>query len=612
MEIKGRKILVLGGYGLVGMAVCRQLMYEEPDALIVASLLEDEAYKAVERLRVEFPDSRVKLIPLWGNVFVRATLMDKTRAEALASPEYRRWIFDDVLAEMGEVTLSNSYLAQVVRGETAQAPGVVPDAIVDCINTATALAYQDIYTSAAEVLDIYDRAMEVWRLGKGSPDQTVEPYVAAVERLLASLYVPQLVRHVQILHEAMRRAGTRAYIKIGTSGTGGMGLNIPYTHGEEKPSRVLLSKAAMAGAHSLLLFLMARTPGSPAIKEIKPTAAITWKQIGYGPIKKRGREIPLYDCPPEQGLPLVDGQAFDLGDHQGGRTLGGVLESVYIDTGENGYFSLAEFTAITTLGQMEGVTPEDIAFNVVRELKGINTGCDIVSALDGAVIGPSYRAGVLRHRAIEFARQLQREHNVDSVAFEILGPPRLSKLLFEAYLLKRVSNTMQAVADSSPETLSDALLKLVTQDADLRSRAISIGIPILIPRAPRTGNTASSQQEGGELTLGDGLSLLCAQRDRRDHRWEWQDWQVTPTAINRWAETEWIDLRPSNMARWKVRLARIISESEGMPTPGFDSSSRWGRAMASPATWQLQPEINVGEVVGWIFINEEEGGRMKG
>jgi hypothetical protein len=34
--------------------------------------------------------------------------------------------------------------------------------------------------------------------------------------------------------------------------------------------------------------------------------------------------------------------------------------------------------------------------------------------------------------------------------------------------------------------------------------------------------------------------------------------------------------------------------------------------MAGPDTWQLEPEINVGEVVGWIFVNEEEGERMKG
>jgi hypothetical protein len=288
---------------------------------------------------------------------------------------------------------------------------------------------------------------------------------------------------------------------------------------------------------------------------------------------------------------LSNGAAFNLGAHTGARRLDGVLESVYIDTGENGYFSLSEFTAITTLGQMEGVTPEDIAFNVVRELKGIGTGYDVVAALDGAVMGPSYRAGLLRHRAIEFARQLERQHGVDSIAFEILGPPRLSKLLFEAHMFKRIYTTMEAVAQSSPEAMSEALVNLVKEDGQLRSHAISIGIPIL---------------------LADGGTLLCAERDRRDHRWEWQRWTVSPAAINRWAEAEWIDLRVSNMARWKQRMVNILWEARTIPAPDFDTSSRWGRPMGDPGTWQLQPDMNIGEIVGWIFTNEEDGGRMKG
>jgi hypothetical protein len=147
------------------------------------------------------------------------------------------------------------------------------------------------------------------------------------------------------------------------------------------------------------------------------------------------------------------------------------------------------------------------------------------------------------------------------------------------------------VAQSSPDALSESLVQLVTEDAHLRSQTISIGIPIL---------------------LADGASLLCADRGRRDHRWEWQPWKVTPAAINRWAETEWIDLRVSNMARWRARMINILSEAHGMPNPDFDSSSRWGHSMDDPATWQLQPEINIGEVVGWIFANEEMGERMKG
>lgn len=222
----------------------------------------------------------------------------------------------------------------------------------------------------------------------------------------------------------MRRAGTQAYIKVGTTGTGGMGLNIPYTHGEEKPSRVLMSKSAMAGAHSLLLFLIARTPGGPIVKEVKPAAVIAWKNIAFGPIKHRGKLIPRYDCPPDSPVRLPDALCA-APEERFGQSLGGVLEAIYIDTGKNGVFSLGEFAAITTLGQMEFITPEEIAATVIQEIKGGNTGADIVEALGGAVLGPTYRAGALRSAALTRLRELEK-HTTSTA-------PRLSKLLYEAY-----------------------------------------------------------------------------------------------------------------------------------------------------------------------------------
>src|SRR3970282_398964 len=82
------------------------------------------------------------------------------------------------------------------------------------------------------------------------------------ERHVLTLPLPQLIRHLQIASEAFQRTGVGMYLKIGTSGTGGMGFNIPYTHSEERPSRMLLTKSALAGAHSLLLFLLARAAGA--------------------------------------------------------------------------------------------------------------------------------------------------------------------------------------------------------------------------------------------------------------------------------------------------------------------------------------------------------------
>lgn len=93
-----------------------------------------------------------------------------------------------------------------------------------------------------------------------------------VESLILSQSVPQLIRHILILHRAAREAGTRLYLKVGTTGTGGMGLNIPYTHSEDRPSAKLMTKTAVAFAHTGLLFLMARTDRGPAVKEVKPAA----------------------------------------------------------------------------------------------------------------------------------------------------------------------------------------------------------------------------------------------------------------------------------------------------------------------------------------------------
>src|SRR5256885_1040109 len=200
-----------------------------------------------------------------------------------------------------------------------------------------------------------------------------------------------------------------------------MGFNIPYTHSEERPSRMLLAKSAVAGAQSLLLFLLGRTPGLPATVEIKPTATIGWREIGFGPIRSKGKAIPLVDCPE----PVPVSHAFRP-DAQPWCDLGRPLEGVFIDVGENGLFARDEFETVTALGQMEFITPEEIAEYVLMELEGRPTGRDVVAALDAATAGPTYRAGVLRAHAIEQLRALERQTKSRSVAYEMLGPPRLT------------------------------------------------------------------------------------------------------------------------------------------------------------------------------------------
>ncbi|HLX12725.1 MAG TPA: short-chain dehydrogenase [Bacteroidota bacterium] len=568
MDIKNRTVLVLGGFGLVGSAICRKLVEELPKKIIVTSLLQAEAESAVAELRQDFPKlPKNYFVPWWGNIFVRHDLKDTPREQVLSDEKMRRMFIADTLDELTEPLLHASSLYRLIDS-------FKPDIIIDSINSATAIAYQDIYQQARDVLWHIDSSK-----GRGGDAETF----AAMERLLCTLYTPQLIRHVQLMYRSMHSSKTKIYIKIGTSGTGGMGLNIPYTHSEERPSSVLLSKSAVAGSHTMLLFLMGRTPDSAITKEIKPTAAIAWKKIGYGEIKRRGKPIDLVDCKPENAVSLKG--FLKIKTHGVAVSRNETLKSVFIDTGENGIFSRGEFEAIATPGQMEFVTAEEIAESVVYEIKGGNTGHDIINALDNATLAPTYRAGFLFQSADERIRALEKEHKVASVAFESLGPPRLSKLLYEAHLLKTCYGDFHSILKQTPEKISKALTKKISTDKTLRSQIISIGIPILLP---------------------DGKSLLRADEVKVPAFRGENDFPITPKNIDLWAHDGWVDLRATNMKRWKDRLALIVELSGKI-----DADETGSRYMYRKEYWSNFEDVDPGKIVGWIFSYEEKGMRMK-
>ncbi len=565
MDIKNKKVLVLGGWGLVGNAVIRKIIPEQPRQIIVTSLRESEAEEAIEKLRNEFPNlPEDYFIPWWGNIFVREEFKDEDRFELLNNPEKRKIMMHDIMDELDDEILKSSAIYRLFEKHK-------PEIVIDCINSATGIAYQDLYST-------YHRIKS-----KIEDGVTAEAMVEETEKLICTLYIPQLIRHIQIMYNSMSEMGTKIYVKIGTSGTGGMGLNIPYTHSEEKPSRVLLSKSSVAGAHTLLLFLMGRTPGAAITKEIKPTAAIAWKRIEFGEIKKRGKPIELEEVDFSNEIPLED--KLELTPNFEIKKKGETLKSVFIDTGENGTFSRGEFEAITSQGQMEYVTPEEIAADVIYEIQGGNTGHDIINALDNATMQPSYRAGFMQHSAVEKLEELEKIHNVDSVAFELLGPPRLSKLLYEIHLIKLVTGGMKSILEKTPAELSEAVCNLLESSPELVSKIVSIGIPIL-------------KADGKSIVRGSQMKIPPFRGKT--------SYEATPENIDVWAHDGWVDLRESNFAKWQARIKQIIDEAEKIPED--DTSSMYVR---TPKYWDNFESINIGKIVSWIFIHEEHGLRMK-
>lgn len=186
MDIKGKSVLILGGWGLVGYAVARRIIVENPSKIILASLNEWEAREAVENLSKEFPHfPKDNIIPWWGNIFLRHEWKDQNKLELLKDPKIRKILIDDIIEELNDEILKAQSLYQLI---TTYKPSI----IVDSINTATGIAYQNIYNVGREV----KKAIK-----SGKVDEIIEQ----AERLLATLYIPQLIRHVQILYKSMEK-----------------------------------------------------------------------------------------------------------------------------------------------------------------------------------------------------------------------------------------------------------------------------------------------------------------------------------------------------------------------------------------------------------------------
>jgi hypothetical protein len=560
LVVPDRTFLVLGGAGMVGYQVAHQIAVDlHPERIVIVSLAEDDVAQAVEGLQALAP-AGVEIVGEWGDVFVRDEFSRIGRMALIDDHSHREKAFEDMLGPV-DGAYERSRLALLVAEYR-------PDVVVDAINTATAISYQDVYTSAI----IAERDVEAMLAGS-----LVPPNVVAddIETLILSLTIPQLIRHITILLRALREANTRMYLKVGTSGTGGMGLDIPFTHSEDRPSARLLTKNAVAFAHTGLLFLMARTDG-PLVKEIKPSTLIGYSDLGYRTITERGENVQCYTARSE-----TLGETLDLQLEPDGFEGGVDLQLPVIDTGENGVFTKGEFEVVTALGMMEMVTPEEIAALCVREISGGNTGHDVIAALDGAVLGPTYRAGVLRARAMEHIRSIEEDTGTHSVALGQLGPPELSKLLWEAELLKLLYGNPTAVLDTDAESIARETEALIKDKTRLTDTITSLGLPILSP---------------------DGTTLLRGPFVRIPEVPGETSVAIDAEHLDQWAAKGWVDLRPSNWEKWRERFRAMLEAQPGETQRG---------TAGHRAETSLSDEIEIGSVVAWVVAREIGGRRIK-
>jgi hypothetical protein len=558
--VNDRTFLILGGAGLVGFQVAHRVAADlAPDRIVIASLDTAGVDRAVAGLR-ELVGDGIEIVGEVGDVFSREDMAQTSRRALLADREARAAVFEDLLGPI-DAAYARSRLAHLIERYR-------PDVVVDAINTATAISYQDVYTAAV----LAERTICDLRSGS---DHDPERIAHDVETVILSLPLPQLIRHSVILYRALRSVGTRLYLKVGTTGTGGMGLNIPFTHSEDRPSVQLLTKTAVAFAHTGLLFLMARSPGGLAVKEIKPGALIGYSDVAHRTIRERGETVWVYE-PQRQSL----GATLRLRVPAGGFARRSDLQVPVVDTGENGVFTKGEFEVITAPGQMEFVTPEEIARLCVLEISGGNTGRDVVAGLDASVLMPSYRGGVLRSRVIDQLRDLEERSGTRSVALGQLGPPELGKLLWEVELIALVYGTFPAALATPPAEMSAAAARLLEERTELAATITSVGYPILAP---------------------DGASLLRGPTIRIPEVAGTDEIPLDAPRRDAWAAKGWVDLRPDNFARWQDRLRSVRDTRPGKVQPGS----------AGVTDVSHEDRIDCGAVVAHLVATELGGYRIK-
>ncbi len=429
------------------------------------------------------------------------------------------------------------------------------------------------------------------------------------------------------LHNALGDFGVNTYLKIGTTGVGGMGFNIPFSHGEEgRPSQSLQKKKALGAVESEQYRFWSRDPTfSTRLIELKPGAAIGFDKTGNDKIRplNRGKDLdlslPVREAMEEEKAIIVcDPVELDINTNPNkkidwGDRIVGSLSAPYLRSGENGQLSRSEWLALTRPGMMELISCEDVAEIAVRELSGKNTGYNYM--ISGREISPRYSAASIRDLG---AKILEDMGAIDSCPiFLNLGPERLSKLISEAYILREalkymdLRGTLNEIGNLDTKYLRDAAIGYIQNNPAVIKEIVSVGIPIY---------TGDKLITGSFVAMGDRCVTHYSSLD---------DILKDGDAINRNAMFGWVDLREdrtelsldeprgiklySGLDAWRRRAAGIVDEAKFVLEPSKYGSL--GSMIGKSALWlpyikgDGELEIEPGEIAGWVFENEEGGER---
>jgi len=417
------KILILGGGGLVGDSIIRLLLNRGIKKIAVVSLNSRREIQNLQYIRKKY---KVSIKQYWANILVPRELKNYTFNKILSVKKFRKVLIDSYSEHFTFDMIKKTFLYDVIKD-------FKPNYIIDCINTATQCSY----------INYIDNQFANSGVGLNI-----------------------LLRYFQILNSILDNSfwskngvgmKIKSYLKVGTSGVGGMGLNIPFTHGEERPSLSLLNKVAMSGVQTSILYAIKNNNFGVHIKQVIPATAIFSSRVYIN-----GRKLNILS----DSLKIKSKKNIHFN----------------IDGGESGGYALEEFRLLSDPRQMGFIDSDILAKKIVNELE-CNDGHDIIEGIENSVIRSSEESKLLREKILSAGEKLLKLNDVKCIAHGKLGPRKIGKLLYEAkifsdYLRKHRNNYFK----SNSEKISRDLSKLIFKDSKLKREIASSGLIIVYNR----------------------------------------------------------------------------------------------------------------------------------
>lgn len=191
------------------------------------------------------------------------------------------------------------------------------------------------------------------------------------------------------------------------------------------------------------------------------------------------------------------------------------------------------------------------------------------------------------------------ETTIPSIALGKLGPPLLSKILFEAHILELQfggADGLEKIACCNPAKLSRELSTQMQNAAeqelaagDFRTQTLTllshvaptIGVPVLL--------------DGNVMLRGPNITVPEPVGDNNKFA------LTTQETIDKHALSGWVDLRPSNLQVWKERARHILAE----PTV----SARDTTALTGLHYHKCSKAVDAAALASWVIAGEVHGQR---